>query len=212
MHKLLKNKRILITAGPTREYLDPVRYISNDSSGKMGYALAQAAEKMGAKVTLISGPTNLKEPSNVKFIPLVTAKEMSKAALAEFKKADIAICAAAVADFRPTSVSNRKIKKDSARVIKLIENPDILGSMGKRKKRGQVLVGFALETDNLIKNAQKKLIKKNCDLIIANRPNNIGGNSADAIMITKNGKTNHFINKTKIQLANSILKTLTKGG
>jgi phosphopantothenoylcysteine decarboxylase/phosphopantothenate--cysteine ligase len=208
LKKSLKNKNILITAGPTREYLDPVRYISNDSSGKMGYALAAVAKKMGAKVTLISGPTNLKGPQGVALVSVTSAKEMHRATLAEFKKMDITICAAAVADFRPQSRSRQKIKKDEIKAIGLIKNPDILKSIGRKKKKKQILVGFALETQDLKKNALKKLKDKNCDFIVANSPKNISSAQATVTIISKD-KTEHSISKnTKAVLAKKLLEII----
>ena len=178
--RYLKGKKVLITAGPTREYIDPVRYISNDSSGKMGYALAEAALKMGAKVTLISGPTNLTNRGGLQTVHVVSAREMYRAALKAAKSADIIICAAAVSDFRPKIVSRKKIKVGETRdtryeiQLSLATNPDILKEIGQRKRPSQLLIGFALETDNLIKNAKKKMKDKNCDMIVANLNTAIG--------------------------------------
>jgi phosphopantothenoylcysteine decarboxylase/phosphopantothenate--cysteine ligase len=160
---------ILITAGPTREAIDPVRYLSNKSSGRMGYALAEAAAKKHHRVILISGPTNLDIPHGVDYIPVESAQNMFDAVQHYIEKADIAIFAAAVADYRPAEVPEQKIKKATDTLtLELIKNPDILGSARKEFNYSGVLIGFAAETENLEKNAQKKLQKKHCDLIVAN--------------------------------------------
>ncbi|AYO30401.1 bifunctional phosphopantothenoylcysteine decarboxylase/phosphopantothenate--cysteine ligase CoaBC [Biomaibacter acetigenes] len=165
----LKGRTILITAGPTREPLDPVRFISNHSSGKMGYALARQATLRGAQVVLISGPTNIEPPVGLyKFIPVETALEMEKAVLDNFNQAQVVIKAAAVADFRPKKYNLGKIKKqDGGMVIELVKNPDILQELGQKKQQ-QVLVGFAAETDEPEKNAVDKLKRKNLDFIVLN--------------------------------------------
>ncbi len=168
MPKLLKGKKVVVTAGPTREYLDPVRFISNPSSGKMGYALAKVAKGMGANVTLISGKTCLRTPYGVKKVEVETVDEMLEAALAEFSNCDVYVSAAAIGDFKPKSVSTEKIKKNDNLVIELERTVDILKLLGERKKSGQILVGFAAETEDILDNAKKKLRSKNLDLIVAN--------------------------------------------
>lgn len=166
---LLKGKRVLITAGPTQEALDPVRYLTNHSSGKMGYSLAQAALDMGAEVTLISGPVQLTAPKGVRFYPVTTAKEMFDAVCAHCDKADFIIKAAAVGDYRPLYVSEQKIKKDGERLhVEFVKNPDILAYLGEHKRPHQIICGFAMETQNLLENAQAKLENKHCDMIVAN--------------------------------------------
>ncbi|MEG0375542.1 MAG: bifunctional phosphopantothenoylcysteine decarboxylase/phosphopantothenate--cysteine ligase CoaBC [Raoultibacter sp.] len=171
----LAGKRIMITAGPTVEAIDPVRYISNHSSGKTGYALARAAAHRGADVTLISGPTALSAPGGVHFIPVKSACEMYEAAEEAFAQCDIALFSAAVSDMRPKSPADRKLKKGQADAelgtIELVENPDILATLGN-KKTHQVVVGFAAETDHVIENAEKKLKSKNADMIVANEVGN----------------------------------------
>lgn len=168
----LLGKRVMITAGPTVEPIDAVRYISNHSSGKMGFALAEAALERGAEVTLVSGPVSLENPEGAHVVKVKTARDMLEAASAAFESADIAIFSAAVADMRPANPSERKLKKgsdDSAlSSIELIENPDILKTLGHSKAEGQFVVGFAAETDDVIDNARVKLEKKNADLIVAN--------------------------------------------
>ncbi|KRM96576.1 phosphopantothenoylcysteine decarboxylase phosphopantothenate-cysteine ligase [Liquorilactobacillus aquaticus DSM 21051] len=166
--KDLTGKKILITAGKTLETIDPVRYITNRSTGKMGYALAQTAVERGAEVTLISGPTNLPEISNVNFISIITTAEMFEEVNKFFEQMDIVIMAAAVSDYRIEKPATQKIKKKSATLeIKLVKNVDILKSLGQKKNK-QILVGFAAETQNLLENASRKMQEKNVDLLVAN--------------------------------------------
>ncbi|MFH1379675.1 MAG: phosphopantothenoylcysteine decarboxylase [bacterium] len=181
--KNFNGKKILITAGPTREYLDPVRFLSNASSGIMGYALAREARKKGARVTLVSGPVNVKPPDGVRVISVISAREMKRAVDRLFPRMDYVVCAAAVSDYRPAGISKTKLKKSSnPNFLKLMPNPDILKTLGKRKKN-QKLIGFALETNNLIANAKKKLKTKNLDLIIANHPHAIEQTKAKIYII-----------------------------
>jgi len=164
----LAGEVVLVTAGPTREPLDPVRYLSNRSSGKMGYAVAEAAAARGARVILVSGPTALTPPPGVDVIHVETAQQMHDAVLAKLTAATVVIKAAAVADYRPKQVAGRKIKKDEAvPEVRLEPTPDILAEVGKRKER-RILVGFAAETEDLVANARKKLQRKNLDLMVAN--------------------------------------------
>ena len=166
--KDLSGERILVTAGPSREPLDPVRYLSNRSSGKMGYALARAAARRGAEVTLVSGPTALAPPTGVKTVPVVTAEEMRQAVLTEFESVTAVFMAAAVADYRPRATSARKVKRgDGPLSVEFVPNPDIVAELAARK-RHQVVVGFAAETESLMDNARAKLDKKNLDLLVAN--------------------------------------------
>jgi len=166
--KDLQGERILVTAGPTREELDPVRYVSNYSSGKMGYAIARAARRRGAEVVLVTGPVSLEPPHAVRTVKVVTAQQMRDAALQEFADCTIVIKAAAVADYRPEMKAQSKMKKgkDSLQ-LSLVRNPDILAEMGK-SKGDRIIVGFAAETAELQKNAAQKLREKNLDLIVAN--------------------------------------------
>ena len=166
--KDLKGEHLLVTAGPTREELDPVRYLSNYSSGKMGYAIARAARRRGAEVVLVTGPTCLDAPWGVDTVAVESAEEMREAVLARVDASTLIIKAAAVADFRPRLRSVEKIKKNGAPVaLDLVKNPDILGELG-RIKGERVLVGFAAETESLLENAAKKLAEKNLDLVVAN--------------------------------------------
>lgn len=167
--KDLQDKKILISAGPTREAIDPVRFLSNYSSGKMGYALAKAASYRGADVSLVSGPTQLQTPLGVNKIEVETASEMETAILKEFKEADITIMAAAVADYTPKNYNKEKLKKRDAELkLELKRTTDILKELGAKKRKDQLLVGFAAESEDLIKNARKKLASKKADYIIAN--------------------------------------------
>lgn len=162
-------KKILVTAGPTQEAIDPVRFITNHSSGKMGYAIAKIAAARGAQVTLISGSTSLNPPKNAKTIKITSAKEMFEAVKENSPDSDIVIKSAAVADFRPKNISAEKIKKTGEDIsIELERTDDILAFLGKNKKPGQILCGFSMETQSLIENSKKKLSAKNLDLIIAN--------------------------------------------
>lgn len=202
----LKGKKILITSGRTKENIDPVRYLSNNSSGKMGYSLAQAAVDLGAEVTLISGPTNLKVPNGLeKFIFVESALEMYEKVDEYFKNTDIFITCAAVADYRPKEYKNEKIKKsDSDFVIELVRNTDILLEMSKKKEK-QLLVGFAAETNDIKENALKKLEKKNLDIIVANNAS-VMGSDENVIEIIKKDRTSVEISqKSKIELAYDIL-------
>jgi len=206
--KFLEGKNVLITAGPTEEAIDPIRYLSNRSTGKMGYALAAASVKLGANVTLISGPTNLEIPNDVNFIPVKSANDMYEAVFNQFENMDIAIGCAAVADYKIKEYSSSKIKKnDGDLVFELTRNPDILMEMGKRKK-DQILIGFAAESDNLIENAMKKLEKKNLNLIVANSTSAFGNDSNEVFFINKEKKVSEIPQMKKEDLAFKILETL----
>ena len=202
----LKGKKILITSGRTKENIDPIRYLSNNSSGKMGYALAQAGVDLGAEVTLISGPTNLEVPNGLKdFVTVESALDMYKVVDSYFEDIDIFIACAAVADYRPKEYQNKKIKKsDDNLIIELVRNPDILFEMGKKKKN-QFLVGFAAETNDIKENALKKLEKKNLDIIVANNANVMGKNQNTVELIKKDKSSIEFNQKNKMELAYDIL-------
>ena len=201
----LSGKKILITAGPTQEPIDPVRFITNRSSGKMGYSLVEAALESGANVTLISGPVNIEPPSNCNFVSIKTAKEMYDAVMHHISGMDVYIGTAAVSDYSPAKASDSKIKKDgssSPMFLELKENQDILKSVSELEQRPYV-VGFAAETNDLIKNAEKKLSNKNLDLIIANDVSNkdIGFDSDDNEVTLITEKEKHLIerqNKRKV--------------
>ena len=204
---VLKGKKILITSGRTKENIDPIRYLSNNSSGKMGYSLAQAAVDLGAEVTLISGPTDLKVPNGLEnFISVESALEMYEKVDEYFKNIDIFIACAAVADYRPKEYKKEKIKKsDSDLVIELVRNPDILLEMSKKKEK-QLLIGFAAETNDIKENALKKLEKKNLDIIVANNAS-VMGSDENVIEIIKKDRTSVEISqKSKMELAYDILR------
>lgn len=211
VERIFEGKKILITAGRTEEALDPIRYLSNKSSGKMGYALATAGVKLGAEVILVSGPTDLEVPKNLaKFIQVRSAKEMYDEAINIFPKVDIGIACAAVADYRPKYYSNEKIKKkDGDLVIELERNPDILLEMGKMKT-SQILVGFAAETQNIIENALIKLKKKNLDMIVANNARNMQSNTNVVNIIKNETLIKELPEKSKEELAFDILYEIDK--
>ena len=211
----LKGKSVLITAGGTKERIDPVRYISNDSSGKMGYALAKAASILGAKVQLVSTTKQLKVPYGVEVTYVESAHEMEEVVTAQFSTTDIAVMVAAVSDYYVANRSEQKIKKqqnESGLKLELVENPDILKGIGHSKKEGQVVIGFAAETTNVLEYAKAKLEKKKADVIIANDVSNsrIGFNS-DRHQVTLLTKDGHIVNlpeKSKEELALNIWKSL----
>ncbi len=205
----LSGKNVLITAGPTHEAIDPVRFLGNRSSGTMGFELAKSAANLGAKVTLISGPTNLKlENNRIKLIRVTSAQEMYDASHEHYKIMDVAICAAAVADYRPKQVAAEKIKKKEGDLkIELERNPDILFSLGELKQK-QFLVGFALETENELENAKGKLQRKNLDAIVLNSLKDdgagFGGTTNKITFIDKNLDIKTFALKTKPEVASDI--------
>jgi phosphopantothenoylcysteine decarboxylase/phosphopantothenate--cysteine ligase len=210
-----------VTAGPTREPFDPARFISNPSTGKMGYALAAEAVRRGADVTLICGPTHLAAPAGVNLVRVTTADEMFRASLNQAPGVDLVLKAAAVADYRPEVRAPGKVKKDALRrgrresvadraiLLRLLPTPDILEELGRRKKPGQVLVGFAAETGDLESNALKKLRRKNLDLIVANRIGREGeGFEADtnrALVIDRQGRTIELALMSKEAMAAALL-------
>jgi len=206
--------RVLVTAGPTREAIDPVRYISNRSSGKMGYAIAQAAQKRGALVTLVSGPVALPAPGGMDVVQVTTAAEMRDAVLARASAQDIVVAAAAVSDYRPADVAAQKIKKSAGSVptLTLAPTDDILGLLGARKTRGQTLVGFAAETENLEGSARQKLLSKNLDWIAANDVTQDGaGFDGDTNIVTLLGAQGQSIRlplQTKREVAETLLDTI----
>ena len=203
----LKGKKLLITSGRTREDIDPIRYLSNKSSGKMGYSLAQAAVDLGAEVTLVSGPTNLNVPDGLKeFISVDSAIHMYEKVDEKFKDTDIFIACAAVADYRPKEYQDKKIKKSDLNLtIELVRNPDILFEMGK-KKENQLLVGFAAETNKIIEKALKKIEKKRLDMIVANNASTMGTDTNSIEIIRKDRSSTVINQKSKIELAYDILK------
>jgi len=209
-----KGKKVLVTAGRTEEPIDPVRYISNYSTGKMGFSIAEEADLKGGEVTLISGPTFLKPSSNIKYIPVKTAEEMAEAVKKEFLKNDILIMTAAVSDYKPKRVSKSKIKKENERIqIELVKNEDILESIGKAKGN-KITVGFSLETEDEISNSIKKLKKKNLDFIVVNNPLVDGagfGKDTNVVkIIDKDENIESLPQMTKNELAIIILNKILK--
>ncbi|MEH7222506.1 bifunctional phosphopantothenoylcysteine decarboxylase/phosphopantothenate--cysteine ligase CoaBC [Bacillus sp. JJ1566] len=207
---LLQGKKILITAGPTREKIDPVRFFTNRSTGKMGYAIAEAATKMGAEVTLISGPTTISAPPNVKVIPVESAEEMYTQVMSFYKQSDIVIKSAAVADYRPKQVYDGKMKKKTGDlVLELERTTDILKTLGEKKEH-QLLVGFAAETDNIEEYAKGKLTSKNLDMIVANNVTTEGaGFGTDTNLVTfykKDGTHKELPMMTKLDVAKALLR------
>ncbi|OQY10837.1 MAG: bifunctional 4'-phosphopantothenoylcysteine decarboxylase/phosphopantothenoylcysteine synthetase [Fusobacteriia bacterium 4572_132] len=208
--KILAGKKIMISAGRTEEAIDPVRYLSNRSTGKMGYSLAEAARNLGAEVTLISGPVNLEEIVGIKTIRVKTAEEMYEKCMNNYKNQDIIIMTAAVADYKVKEYSDKKIKKNGDELIlKLIRNPDILLELGKIKKN-QKLVGFAAESNDVLENALKKLVKKNLDLIVANNTENMAKDTNEIMIIKDEKNIEKYANKLKKDLAYDILSEISK--
>jgi phosphopantothenoylcysteine decarboxylase/phosphopantothenate--cysteine ligase len=206
--KDLAGERLLITAGPNREPLDPVRYISNRSSGKMGYALARAALRRGADVTLVSGPTTLEPPVGARLVAVTTAAEMRQAVLQAFDQCTAVIMAAAVADYRAINVAEKKLKRGQGPMeLRLEPNPDILQELGMQKN-GKVLIGFAAETDELLANAAKKLREKNLDMIVANdvtaQGSGFDGDTNAATILDKNGAVSSLPLMSKDELSDRI--------
>ena len=207
MEKDMAGKKVLITAGPTMEAIDPVRFISNHSTGKMGYALAKIAMERGAEVTLVTGKTYIEKPDFVKIIDVKSAKEMFDAVDKEFDSQDIVIMSAAVADYRPKNVSSEKVKKQDGNMsIELELTDDILKTLGERKN-GQFICGFSMETENMLENSKKKLEKKNCDMIVANNLKQdgagFGGNTNIVTLITKDDEV-QLEKMTKDEVAEKI--------
>lgn len=207
--KDLTGKKVVVTAGPTVEKIDPVRYITNHSTGKMGYAIAANAMERGAKVTLISGPVNIKPPMFVDVINITSAKEMYDAVMENLQDCDILIKAAAVADYTPVSVSDEKMKKkDGDLSIKLMRTKDILKDAGSKKKDTQVVCGFSMETCNMLENSKKKLLSKNCDMIVANNLKDEGagfGVDTNKVTIIMEDSVEELELMTKSQAGDKIL-------
>ena len=210
--KLLSGKKILVTAGGTLEPIDPVRYIGNRSSGKMGFEIAKAAKNFGAEVILIAGNTQLQPPKNLKFVKVESAVEMREKVLSEFDSVDAVIMSAAVADYRVKNISPQKIKKSEENLtLELVKNPDILKELGTLKTK-QILIGFAAETENLFEYAKKKLVEKNLDFIVANNVAVEGaGFETDtniASIINRVGEIENFALMSKAELADKIIYKL----
>lgn len=215
--KPLAGKKVMLTAGPTYERIDPVRFIGNFSTGKMGYSLADAAARLGAEVTLISGPVSVSaKESSVKVVNVESAREMCEVAEKAFVESDIAIMCAAVADYAPANALNSKIKRETDEIptIQLVKNPDIAATLGQKKHQGQTLVGFALETDNGIENAKRKIQSKNLDMIVLNMLSDPGagfGTDTNRVtIITSQGETTSLPLMQKREVAESVLENIVK--
>lgn len=214
--KKLEGKKVMITAGPTYERIDPVRFIGNFSTGKMGFALADAASRMGAEVTVVSGPVNI-TPSdrNIKVISVESAREMLDSCWEVFPQSDIAIMCAAVADYAPADKATRKIKRETDEVpaIRLVKNPDIAAEMGKIKRDDQKLIGFALETNDAIVNAKGKLERKNLDMIVVNsladKGAGFGTDTNKVTLVNRNGEETALPLMSKKEVALEILRAIT---
>lgn len=211
----LAGRTVLVTAGPTREEVDPVRYLTNHSSGKMGYAIARAARNRGARVILVSGPVDLPAPQKIELVPVVTAREMHAAVMAHCDSADVIIKAAAVADFRPGERADGKVKKGDRHQwsLALVRNPDILAELGAKRGKA-LLVGFAAETGDLLANARKKLDEKGADLIVANDVTEAGagfGGSTNIVkFVDRNGGVEEFPCLPKEEVADRLLDRVVK--
>jgi phosphopantothenoylcysteine decarboxylase/phosphopantothenate--cysteine ligase len=211
----LAGKKALVTAGPTFEAIDPVRFIGNFSSGKMGIAIAQQLAAQAAEVTLVHGPVNVAVPKGIKTIAVTSAEEMYKACIKAFTNSDITVMSAAVADFRPAKKATEKIKKGNSPLTLTLEHTaDILSELGKKKKKGQLLIGFALETNNEEKNAREKLQRKNLDAIVLNSMQSKGagpgGDTNKITIIDRQNKTRHFELKPKAEVAKDIVTYIIK--
>ena len=212
--KFLEGKHILVTAGPTSEAIDPVRMITNHSTGKMGYALARAARNMGAHVTLVSGTKQIEDIRDVEMVHVTSAKDMAEAVLSRQEEMDCMILAAAVADYTPVSVADNKIHKSEGEMsIPLKRTQDILKTLGENKKDGQVLIGFSMETENMVERTKEKLVKKNCDYIVANNLKEKGagfGTDTNIVTLISKDYEKEFGILSKYDTAVKILKTCLK--
>ena len=212
--KDLSGKRILITAGATQEALDPVRYLTNHSTGKMGYALAKAAMVRGAQVTLVSGQTNLEPPLFVDLVPVISAQDMYEAVESRFDETDVLIMAAAVADYRPKEYVDQKIKKKTGdNVLELARTTDIIGTLSARKKPGQFLCGFSMETEHMLENSKKKLQKKHLDMIVANNLRTEGagfGKDTNVVTLIREDGQMELPKLSKLEVSHRILDEIVQ--
>lgn len=208
--KDLRGGKVLVTAGPTREAIDPVRYVSNASSGRMGYAVARAAKRRGAEVVLVSGPSYLPKPPGIDFIPVTTAEEMLDACVRYYQQSTIVVMAAAVSDYRPVKSFTKKVKKDDRFLAMEMERTvDVLKYMGKKKK-GQFLVGFALETEDLEENARRKLKEKNLDIVVGNNPAGLDSPVNQVMIMDREGEIENLPPLKKDEVADRILDKVVR--
>lgn len=212
--KDLSGKRVLVTAGATQEALDPVRYLTNHSTGKMGYALAKAAMVRGAQVTLVSGQTNLEPPLFVDLVPVISAQDMYEAVENRFDETDVLIMAAAVADYRPKEYVDQKIKKKAGdHVLELARTTDIIGTLSARKKQGQFLCGFSMETEHMLENSKKKLQKKHLDMIVANNLRTEGagfGKDTNVVTLIREDGQMELPKLSKLEVSHRILDEIVQ--
>jgi phosphopantothenoylcysteine decarboxylase/phosphopantothenate--cysteine ligase len=206
----LKSKRVLITAGPTLEPLDPVRFISNFSTGEMGYRIAEAAQKLRHQVTLLSGPTHIEPPKRVKIIAFQSGIDLSMKLIKEFKKTDILFMTAAICDYAPRKIASKKIKRDQRISLSLRATPDLLKKLIPLKKKNQKVIGFCLETDHLEKKAKKKLKRKNLDAIVGNfisaKNDPFGDKKTSVLLIDRNGREIWIEKQSKREIARFLVK------
>lgn len=206
----LRGRRVLITSGPTREHLDPVRFLSNASSGAMGFALASAARALGARATVVSGPTHLPDPRGVEVVRVTTALEMRRETLKRSRGAALVIGAAAVSDWRFARVARAKIKRGpGAARLTLVPNPDIIKDAASRRRPGQAFVGFALETGRAVARARAKLAAKGLDMVVANGPGNLSSARASVVLVAKDG-AKRIPDGTKARVARAIVSEAAK--
>ncbi|HHL38891.1 MAG TPA: bifunctional phosphopantothenoylcysteine decarboxylase/phosphopantothenate--cysteine ligase CoaBC [Deltaproteobacteria bacterium] len=209
--KDLAGEKVLVTAGATREMIDPVRFISNASSGKMGFALARAAKRRGAEVVLVSGPTALARPHGIDLVGVTTAEEMYDACVSFFPQSTVVVMAAAVSDYRPVKTHARKVKKDRPRLeLELERTKDILKELAARKKRDQTLVGFALETEDHVERALEKLREKSLDLVVANSPSGISSDTNEVTIIDRRGGQTRLEPMNKFDVADRIFDEVAR--
>jgi phosphopantothenoylcysteine decarboxylase/phosphopantothenate--cysteine ligase len=207
----LRGAHVLITAGPTWEYLDDVRFIGNPSTGLMGMELARAAQRLGAHVTVVCGPTHLQPPPGIAFVPVVSAQQMLEAVAERFEACDVFVASAAVSDYRPSRREAGKIKKGAERVtIEFVLNPDVLKAMGERRREEQIIVGFSLESANALDNARAKLAEKHCDLMVVNTPAHFGEAKEFVRIINARGLVAELPPSTKAAVAEAVLELVAR--
>ena len=201
--------RILVTAGPTREFLDPVRFMSNRSTGRLGYAIASAARRRGHAVTLVSGPVELPEPADVEIVPIISAADLARETLGRLPEVDAVVMTAAVADYTFSRTESHKIKKTAGPItLTLVPTTDVLAEIGKSRRADQVIMGFALETDNGPAEAARKLVTKNCDFLVLNGPGNFGDVNVSVTVLARDGRTIDLTDLAKPQLAERLVELL----
>ena len=208
--QLLAGVKLLVTAGPTHEYIDDVRFIGNPSTGRMGLEIARIAQRMGAIVTCVCGPTHLSPPSGVRFVPVVSAEDLLAAVGERFDDCNVFVATAAVSDYRPEQRVPGKFKKGADKIeLTLVRNPDVLAQMGKRRKPGQTVIGFSLEVDNALDYARDKLERKNCDIMVVTTPAHFGDSREAVRVINAKGVLVEVPPSSKVELAERICTLLS---